>query len=112
MWFVHWARRAASRAAWTAGSRSEIRTAMIAMTTKSSIRVNAGRQVRLVAAFISTVLNRGGRYRSIQVMPHLIIVFFSSVCRFYEANVKLRIDLQKYGTVATISSATGRDPTG
>jgi hypothetical protein len=36
---VHWARRAASRAAWTAGSSREIRTAMMAITTSSSISV-------------------------------------------------------------------------
>src|SRR5271166_2892962 len=40
---VHWARRAASRADCTAGKRSAIRTAMMAMTTSSSIRVKAGR---------------------------------------------------------------------
>src|SRR5258707_10538814 len=40
MLLMHWARRAASRAAWTAGSRSAIRTAMIAMTTSNSISVN------------------------------------------------------------------------
>src|SRR3954452_14453083 len=44
MLLVHWARRAASRAAWTAGSRSAISTAMIAMTTSSSIRVKARRR--------------------------------------------------------------------
>src|SRR3954466_16264436 len=38
---THWALRAASRAAWTAGSSRAIRTAMIAMTTSSSIRVKA-----------------------------------------------------------------------
>ena len=36
---MHWARRAASRAAWTAGNSRAIRTAMMAMTTSSSIRV-------------------------------------------------------------------------
>src|SRR5262249_48450759 len=36
---VHWARRAASRADCTAGSSSAIKTAMMAMTTKSSISV-------------------------------------------------------------------------
>src|SRR6185312_7198008 len=41
--FVHWARRAASRADWTAGRSSAIRTAMIAITTRSSIRVKARR---------------------------------------------------------------------
>src|SRR5689334_14948101 len=40
---MHCVRRAASRAAWTAGSSSAIRTAMIAMTTSSSIRVNPRR---------------------------------------------------------------------
>src|SRR4051812_38635133 len=41
--FVHWIRRAASRADCTAGSSNEIRTAMIAMTTRSSIRVKPRR---------------------------------------------------------------------
>src|SRR4051794_8643211 len=40
---MHWARRAASRAAWTAGSSRAIRTAMMAMTTRSSISVKARR---------------------------------------------------------------------
>ena len=40
---MHWARRAASRAAWTAGKSRAIRTEMIAMTTRSSIKVNARR---------------------------------------------------------------------
>src|SRR5205823_2894957 len=38
---THWARRAASRAAWTAGSSRAISTAIIAITTNSSIRVKA-----------------------------------------------------------------------
>jgi len=37
---THWVRRAASRAAWTAGSSSAMSTAMIAITTSNSIRVN------------------------------------------------------------------------
>src|SRR3981081_4407858 len=36
---THCERRAASRAAWTAGSNRAIRTAMIAITTSSSIKV-------------------------------------------------------------------------
>src|SRR5205823_4147267 len=40
---MHCDRRAASRAACTAGSRSAIRTAMIAITTSSSIRVKPRR---------------------------------------------------------------------
>ena len=43
---MHWERRAASRAAWTAGSNSAIKTAMIAITTSSSISVNPLRRVR------------------------------------------------------------------
>src|ERR1700677_3357832 len=43
MLFVHWARRAASRADCTAGSSSAIRTAMIAITTRSSISVKPWR---------------------------------------------------------------------
>jgi hypothetical protein len=41
--FTHWARRAASRADWTAGKSSAIKTAMMAITTNSSIRVNPRR---------------------------------------------------------------------
>src|SRR5437868_4327839 len=40
---VHWARRAASRADCTAGSSRAIRTAIIAITTRSSIRVKPRR---------------------------------------------------------------------
>jgi hypothetical protein len=40
---THWARRAASRAAWTAGSSKAIKTAMMAMTTSNSIRVKPRR---------------------------------------------------------------------
>jgi hypothetical protein len=43
MLLTHWLRRAASRAAWTAGNSSAINTAMIAMTTSSSISVNPRR---------------------------------------------------------------------
>src|SRR4051794_19105611 len=46
--FVHCERRAASRAAWTAGKSRAIRTAMMAMTTSNSIRVNP-RRVRLMS---------------------------------------------------------------
>ena len=45
----HWARRAASRAAWTAGKSSAIKTEMMAITTRSSINVNAGRAVQTAA---------------------------------------------------------------
>ena len=34
MLFLHWLRRAASRACWTAGNRSAIKIAMMAMTTQ------------------------------------------------------------------------------
>jgi hypothetical protein len=39
---THWARRAASRAACTAGKSKAIKTAMMAMTTSSSISVKPG----------------------------------------------------------------------
>ena len=41
MLFLHCVRRAASRACWTAGSNSAISTAMMAITTNSSIKVKA-----------------------------------------------------------------------
>src|SRR5262245_51963909 len=40
---MHWARRAASRADWTAGNSRPMRMAMIVVTTKSSISVNPRR---------------------------------------------------------------------
>src|SRR5262245_21185958 len=43
MLLTHWARRAASRAACTAGNKRAIKTAMIAITTSSSISVKADR---------------------------------------------------------------------
>ena len=46
MLLVHCARRAASRAAWTAGKSKAIRTAMIEITTSNSISVNPFRRVR------------------------------------------------------------------
>ena len=43
MLFVHWMRRAASRAACTAGNNRAITTAMIAITTRSSMSVKPRR---------------------------------------------------------------------
>ncbi len=45
--FVHWMRRAASRADCTAGKSRAIKTAMIAITTNSSIRVKPSRVDRI-----------------------------------------------------------------
>src|SRR5438552_5373506 len=42
--FWHWARAAASRTFWTAGTNRPIKMAMMAMTTNNSIRVNPLRQ--------------------------------------------------------------------
>src|SRR5262249_20111602 len=44
--FRHFIRAAASRTFWTAGSKRPTRTAMIAITTNSSISVNARRRQR------------------------------------------------------------------
>src|SRR4051794_4997949 len=72
---MHWARRAASRAAWTAGSSRAIRTAMMAMTTSISISVKP----RALSRFIS-VSNPGrnqfapyeqGRYREPRKPQHV-----------------------------------------
>src|SRR5262249_52301219 len=58
---VHWARRAASRADCTAGSKSAISTAMIAITTSSSIRVKpAWRIARSLCRFTESAPSRGG----------------------------------------------------
>jgi hypothetical protein len=58
---THCARRAASRADCTAGSKSEIKTAMIAMTTSSSISVKPLR----VTFFIKPILSEVGTLRMI-----------------------------------------------
>ena len=50
---MHWARRAASRAACTAGKSSAINTAMIAITTRSSINVKPPRRF---ASFVSSAV--------------------------------------------------------
>jgi hypothetical protein len=47
----HWLRRAASRAAWTAGNNNEIKTAMMAITTKSSINVKPFRLLVICSSF-------------------------------------------------------------
>src|SRR5579871_3790500 len=47
---THWSRRAASRAAWTAGRSRAISTAMIAMTTSNSISVKPRRFVEFMVA--------------------------------------------------------------
>ena len=52
MLFVHWIRRAASRAACTAGNRRPIRTAMIAITTNNSISVKPREPLRRMGCFL------------------------------------------------------------
>src|SRR5262249_57051114 len=56
MLLAHCIRRAASRAAWTAGKSSAISTAMIAMTTSSSISVKprgcGGASVRVIVGYL------------------------------------------------------------
>src|SRR3954453_20881587 len=65
MLLTHWARRAASRAAWTAGNSRAISTAMMAITTRSSISVNARRApiVRFMGHFLRTWESREGSGR-------------------------------------------------
>ena len=57
---MHWERLAASRAAWTAGSSKAIRTAIIAITTRSSINVNAREDRRITdpPPLVSLGMNR------------------------------------------------------
>src|SRR5438067_13741184 len=58
--FWHWVRAAASRTFWTAGRSRPIRTAMIAITTSSSISVNADRRRGgSTAGFIRAPLDNG-----------------------------------------------------
>src|SRR6516165_7601708 len=58
---MHCARRAASRADCTAGSNSAIRTAMIAITTSSSIKVKPfGPVIRNRCRFMGSPPNRQG----------------------------------------------------
>ena len=64
---VHCMRRAASRAAWTAGRSRAINTAMIAMTTSSSISVKARRRAGedgLIMAKVLVVNSLGCKLRT------------------------------------------------
>src|SRR3954454_20293870 len=61
---THCDRRAASRAACTAGNSSAIRTAMIAITTNNSIKVKAGRE-RDVIEDSSWIRREGGLRRRV-----------------------------------------------
>ena len=64
---MHEIRRAASRAAWTAGSNRPIRTAMIAITTRSSINVKAPRRV----FFMSRIPSNQETWNPLQDCKHL-----------------------------------------
>tara|TARA_R110002111_G_scaffold227346_2_gene288954 strand:- start:91918 stop:92097 length:180 start_codon:yes stop_codon:yes gene_type:complete len=58
MLFLHVLLRAASRACWTAGSKSAIKIAMIEITTKSSISVNPFEVFDgLISFLLETVIN-------------------------------------------------------
>jgi len=57
-------RAAASRTFWTAGRSSPISTAMIAMTTSSSMSVNAGRRKRAVADMGGSVVTGTDGYHT------------------------------------------------
>src|SRR4051812_44334600 len=57
---THWARRAASRAAWTAGKSRAISTEMIAITTSNSISVKPGRHRRRVVRAVEDAGTGGG----------------------------------------------------
>src|SRR3954451_19303169 len=56
MLFVHWALRADSRAACTAGKSRPIRTAMIAITTKSSMSVKPRLRIVQLLAHLEIAL--------------------------------------------------------
>ena len=56
---MHCMRRAASRAACTAGRSKPIKTAMMAITTKSSINVNAERRGFMGFSFNANDVNDG-----------------------------------------------------
>src|SRR5262245_7436344 len=66
---MHWARRAASRADWTAGSNRAMSTAMMAMTTNSSISVKPRRFQR---GFIMRFSSSGGIRSLVQRKIRLI----------------------------------------
>src|ERR1700733_14532571 len=59
----HWLRRAASRAAWTAGSSRAMSVAMIAITTSNSIKVKPERLVRSDATRLIIGLLKPGTER-------------------------------------------------
>src|SRR6516165_9036091 len=59
--FWHWVREAASRTFCTAGSKRPIKTAMMAITTSSSIKVKAVRLGRVVLIAGTSGWNRMGQ---------------------------------------------------
>ena len=68
---MHWMRRAASRADCTAGRSKAISTAMMAITTRSSIKVNAERRV-FMGSFSSRITGMKIEYdksRSVNARP-------------------------------------------
>src|ERR1700712_1774244 len=68
MLLTHWARRAASRAAWTAGSNSAIRTAMIAITTSNSISVKPRREIDRMAK-LSSIREKIQKNDDVHIQP-------------------------------------------
>src|ERR671933_629660 len=88
---VHWIRRAASRAAWTAGSSRAISTAMMAMTTSSSIKVKAGRfrvVVMKVPGPVGTLLHADGIF----VPHHATIVSMTQLYWRLDADTSMAED--------------------
>src|SRR4051794_28928614 len=87
MLLTHCARLAASRAAWTAGKSSAISTAMIAMTTSNSIKVNPRRIV------VGSCNKFGGPRASEQHLEELVGHHLEVVGPFEDDDVLLQVHL-------------------
>src|SRR4051812_2316151 len=79
---VQEARRAASRADWTAGRSRAIKTAMIAITTSNSIRVKPRDRLRREGKRIMEQTPEGNEPRTVAGTPELIRAGRETPCRY------------------------------
>src|SRR6266478_778594 len=90
----HFMRLAASRIFWTAGSKRPIKTAMMAITTNNSIRVNPRRFTRMAASFSKDKKNQFLKGRSPISSSSLRDSEVESVRPFLDLHFELRFEVE------------------
>src|ERR1700685_4478422 len=88
----HCVRRAASRAAWTAGSNRAIRIAMIAITTNSSISVKPARRGFLEGPKRIEISSQKRRIEGNRTESPKSVKDLSSVLQFEKGFLVFRVD--------------------